>query len=141
MIDFYTHGSQIGISIHGFSGFLLMVYIITDIVFLFTTKSLLIHKLFIWLRLRKMVKKILPAWWKIQTINPLTIEKVGSGYRVYIQVKNKINGEMTNDYIIVDYLGRIKKHKLTESMKFYDRGLMGEIKQWQRNKILENIGI
>ena len=48
---------------------------------------------------------------------------------------------MTNDYIIVDYLGRIKKHKLTESMKFYDRGLMGEIKQWQRNKILENIGI
>ena len=141
MIDFYQHGSQIGISLHGWGGFLLITYFVLEMVFLFLTKSLLIHKLFIWFNLRRQLKKMIPNWWKISKISLITINRKSTGFEVYVQVKNKINNNWTNDYIIVNWLGVIKNQKLLKSIKSHDVGEEFKIKQWQRNKILEDIGI
>lgn len=141
MIDIYQQGSQVSISLHGWGGFLLITYFFIEMVFLFTTKSLILHKLFICFRLRKEVKKIIPNWWKVDKVNALTIEKMNTGYKVYVQIKSKLNKEWTNDHIIVDWSGKIKNQKLTENIKYYDDRKSDEIKRWKRNNTLENIGI
>lgn len=141
MIDVYHHGSQIGISLHGWGGFLIITYFVLEMVFLFLTKSLLIHKLFIWLRLRRQVKQLIPKWWKISQISLITIERKSTGFEVYVQVKNKITNNWTNDYVIVNWFGKIKNQKLTKLIKSHDVGEELKIKEWMRNKVLEDIGI
>ena len=66
---------------------------------------------------------------------------MNTGYKVYVQIKSKLNKEWTNDHIIVDWSGKIKNQKLTENIKYYDDRKSDEIKRWKRNNTLENIGI
>jgi hypothetical protein len=49
------------------------------------------------------------------------------------------NAHWTNDYIIVDWLGRIKNQKLIEGIKYYDDRSEDKIKRWKRDNILEKI--
>jgi hypothetical protein len=140
MIDVYQHGSNIGISLHGWGGFLLITYFVLEMVFLFLTKSLLIHKLFIWFRVRREVKKLIPKWWKLDKVNVLTIERVNTRYKVYVQLRSRLMvSDWTNDHIIVDWLGSIKNQKLIEGIKYYDDRKSDEIKRWKRDNILEKI--
>lgn len=141
MIDVYQHGSNIGISLHGWGGFLLITYFVLEMVFLFLTKSLIIHKLIIWFKVRREVIKLIPNWWKIDSVNILTIERLNTGYKVYVQIKSKLSNDWTNDHIIVNWLGKIKNQKLIEGIKYYDDRKSDEIKRWKRNNTLENIGI
>lgn len=141
MIDFYQHGTQIGISLHGWGGFLLITYFVLEMCFLFLTKSLIVNKLIIWINVRRQVKKLIPRWWQISKISLITIERKSTGFEVYVQVKNKINNNWTNDYIIVNWFGKIKNQKLLKSIKSHDTGEELKIKEWQRNKVLEDIGI
>lgn len=142
MIEFYSNGTQIGFSLHGWGGIILLSYFVLEMVSLFITKSIIIHKLFIWFRLRRQVKKMIPNWWKIDVVNIVTIERLNTGYKVYVQIKSKlVVSDWTNDYVIVDWLGRIKHQKIIEGIKYYDDRKSDEIKSWQRNKALEDIGI
>lgn len=142
MIDFYSNGSQIGFSLHGWGGIILLSYFVLDVISLFVTKSLIIHKILIWFRVRRKVKKMIPNWWKIDSVNILTIERMNTGYKVYVQIRSKLmKSDWTNDHIIVDWLGRIKNQKLIEGIKYYDDRKSDEIKRWKRDNILEKIGI
>ena len=142
MIDFYSNGSQIGFSLHGWGGIILLSYFVLDVISLFVTKSLIIHKILIWFRVRRKVKKMIPNWWKIDSVNILTIERMNTGYKVYVQIRSKLMvSDWTNDHIIVDWLGRIKNQKLIEGIKYYDDRKSDEIKRWKRDNILEKIGI
>jgi hypothetical protein len=140
MIDFYSNGSQIGFSLHGWGGIILLSYFVLDIISLFVTKSLIIHKILIWFRVRRKVKKMIPNWWKIDSVNILTIERMNTGYKVYVQIRSKLmKSDWTNDHIIVDWLGRIKNQKLIEGIKYYDDRSEDKIKRWKRDNILEKI--
>ena len=142
MIDFYSNGSQIGFSLHGWGGIILLSYFVLDVISLFVTKSLIIHKILIWFRVRRKVKKMIPNWWKIDSVNILTIERMNTGYKVYVQIRSKLmKSDWTNDHIIVDWLGRIKNQKLIEGIKWYDDRSEDKIKRWKRDNILEKIGI
>ena len=142
MIDFYSNGSQIGFSLHGWGGIILLSYFVLDVISLFVTKSLIIHKILIWFRVRRKVKKMIPNWWKIDSVNILTIERMNTGYKVYVQIRSKLmKSDWTNDHIIVDWLGRIKNQKLIEGIKYYDDRSSDKIKRWKRDNILEKIGI
>lgn len=143
MIDVYTHGSQVGISLHGFGGFLLLLYFTIEMVFLFTTKSLLIHKLFLWFRVSREVRKIIPNWWMVHSVHPMTITKKSTGFEVYIEIKSNIksNKRLVSDWIICDFWGRIKYQVLIKRIKSEDVEHVEEIKSWKRDKALENIGI
>ena len=142
MIDIYTHGSQVGLSIHGWGGIILLSYFVLDVVSLFATKSLIIHKILIWFRVRREVKKLIPNWWRVDTINIVTIERLNTGYKVYVQIRSKLMvSDWTNDHIIVDWLGRIKNEKLIEGIKWYDDRSVEKIKQWKRDNRLNDLGI
>jgi hypothetical protein len=142
MIDVYSNGSQIGLSLHGWGGMLLASYFFLEVINLFITKSLIIHKILIWLRVRREVKKMIPNWWRVDTINILTIERLNTGYKVYVQIRSKLMGSVwTNDYVIVDWLGGIKNQKLIEGIKWYDDRSVEKIKRWKRDNRLNDLGI
>lgn len=163
MFDFYHNGNMIGFTVSGITGGIIFFYIITEIAFLIITKTLFIHKIFLGLRVRYQVKKMIPKWWYIQEISYFTINKVNKNkicnelninvsiYEVYIKVRSKvptggrqIYGDNTcyaNDWIKVDWLGRIRKENLTSWIESEDDKHQKEIKQWSRNKALEEIGI
>ena len=140
MIDIYTHGYQVGFSIHGWGGIILLSYFVLEMISLFVTKSLIAHKIIIWFRVRREVKKLIPNWWKIDKVNLITIERLNTGYKVYAQIRSKLMvSDWTNDHIIVDWLGRIKNEKLIEGIKWYDDRNVDTIKIWKRDNILEQI--
>ena len=154
MIDFYHEGSQIGLSLNGWSGALLLIYVMIEFAFFIITKTFLIHKLFLGLRVRNQVKKTLPNWWGIQKISYLTINRNKiqnqihddyGRYEVYVELKSKLSTDdniiQTNDWIKVNWLGEIFREDLISNIEFYDNRYQKEIKQWSRNKTLEEIGI
>jgi len=163
MFDFYHNVNMIGFTVSGITGGIIFFYIITEIAFLIITKTLFIHKIFLGLRVRYQVKKMIPKWWYIQEISYFTINKVNKNkicnelninvsiYEVYIKVRSKVptggrqiygdNTCYTNDWIKVDWLGSIRKENLTSWIESEDDKHQKEIKQWSRNKALEEIGI
>ncbi len=157
MIDFFQEGSNIGFSINGIDGVVLLIYLIIELSFFFITKTFLIHKLFLGLRVHYQVRKMIPKYWYIEKISYLSINKNRiqnkihddyGRYEVYIEVRSKINlfnhndsKCFTNDWIKVNWLGKIKKQDLISNIELEDGRYKADIKQWSRNKILEDIGI
>lgn len=157
MIDFFQEGSNIGFSLNGFSGLLLLFYVLIEICFFIVTKTFLIHKMIMGLRVRSQIKKMLPDWWYIEKISYLTINKNDgfvfggdSEYQVFIKVRSKIptsdqaseiNTCTTNDWVKVNWLGTIKRQSLMASIFIEDKLNETGIKQWSREKALEKIGI
>ena len=154
MFSFYHEGSQLGLSINGWSGALLLIYVMIEFAFFIATKTLLIHKLFLGLKVRYQVRKVLPKHWYIHKISYLTINRNKiqnqihddyGRYEVYVELKSKIstdnNSIDTNDWIKVNWLGEIFREDLISNIEFYDSKYQKEIKQWSRDKALEEIGI
>lgn len=151
MIDFFHQGSNIGFSLNGWSGFLLLIYILIEIFFLVITKVSLTHKILLGIRVRNQIKKMLPDWWYIQELSYFTINKMKGDYEVYVRVRSRIptgghhiygdNTCTTNDWVKVNWLGTIKRQSLMASIFSADIDHQSEIKQWSREKSLEKIGI
>jgi hypothetical protein len=145
MIDFFHEGSNIGFSLSGVSGFLLLIYILIEIFFLIITKTFLIHKFFLGLRVCYQIKKMLPDWWYIEKISYLTINKRQGEYQVYVKVRSMLTNSLyvdtTNDWVKVNWLGTIKRQSLMASIFVEDNLHQSQIKQWSREKTLEKIGI
>jgi hypothetical protein len=145
MIDFFHEGSNIGFSLNGWSGFLLIIYILIEIFFLVITKVSFTHKILLGLRVRNQIKKMLPNWWYIEKISYYTISKRQGEYEVYVRLRSKIpNGDntcTTNDWVKVNWIGTIKRQSLMASIFVEDKLHENEIKQWSREKNLEKLGI
>lgn len=167
MIDFFQEGSNIGFTLNGWSGALLLIYVIIEICFFIITKTLLIHKMIMGLRVRNQIKKMLPDWWYIEKISYLTISRTTNfsilnplldcwsvqypEYQVFVRVRSKIptgghhiygdNTCTTNDWVKVNWLGTINRQSLMASIFVEDNLHESEIKQWSREKALEKIGI
>jgi len=151
MIDFFQEGSNIGFSLSGVSGFILLFYVLIEICFFIVTKTFLIHKMIMGLRVRSQIKKMLPNWWYIEKMSYLTINRRQGEYQVYVKVRSKIptgghhiygdNTCTTNDWVEVNWLGKIKRQSLMASIFSEDINHQSHIKQWSREKALEKLGI
>jgi hypothetical protein len=151
MINFFHEGSNIGFSLSGVSGFILLFYVLIEICFFIVTKTFLIHKMIMGLRVRSQIKKMLPNWWYIEKMSYLTINRRQGEYQVYVKVRSKIptgghhiygdNTCTTNDWVEVNWLGKIKRQSLMASIFSEDINHQSHIKQWSREKALEKIGI
>ena len=167
MINFFHEGSNIGFSLSGVSGFILLFYVLIEICFFIVTKTFLIHKMIMGLRVRNQIKKMLPDWWYIEKISYLTINRSTKfsivdpllatwsfqypEYQVYVKVRSKIptggrhiygdNTCTTNDWVKVNWLGKIKIQSLMANILIDDSSHQSKIKQWSREKALEKIGI
>lgn len=143
MIDVYTHGTEVGVSFTGLGGFLLLNYLVFEIIILLNTKSPLIHKLFFWLVVRREVKKLIPDWWDINSIKLVSISKKGAGWIIDVELRINIpsNKRWVSDWVICDFWGRIKDQVLIKRIESEDTDHVEEIKSWKRDKALKNIGI
>ena len=145
MIDFFHEGSNIGLSLHGWSGALLLIYIIIEISFLIISKSFVIHKIFLWFVVRNKIRKAIPKWWSIDRISLLTIYKRNSNYEVFVKLTYKPSEDIsTNDYVKVNFFGKIiedAEFSLLENIKLKDMWRKDQIKQWSRDSALEKLGI
>jgi hypothetical protein len=145
MIDFFQEGSNIGFSLNGWSGALLLIYIMIEISFLIISKSFLIHKIFLWFVVRNKIRKAIPNWWSIDRISLLTIYKRNSNYEVFVKLSYKPSGDIsTNDYVKVNFFGEMvedAEFSLLESIKLKDMWRKDQIKQWSRDNTLEKLGI
>lgn len=145
MIDFFQEGSNIGFSLNGWSGALLLIYIMIEISFLIISKSFLIHKIFLWFVVRNKIRKAIPKWWSIDRISLLTIYKRNSNYEVFVKLSYKPSGDIsTNDYVKVNFFGEMVEDAefgLLENIKLRDMCRETQIKQWSRDNTLEQLGI
>ena len=145
MIDFFHEGSNIGFSLNGWSGALLLIYIMIEISFLIISKSFLIHKIFLWFVVRNKIRKAIPKWWSIDRISLLTIYKRNSNYEVFVKLSYKPSGDIsTNDYVKVNFFGEMVEDAefgLLENIKLRDMCRETQIKQWSRDNTLEQLGI
>jgi hypothetical protein len=145
MIDFFQEGSNIGFSLNGWSGALLLIYIMIEISFLIISKSFLIHKIFLWFVVRNKIRKAIPKWWSIDRISLLTIYKRNSNYEVFVKLSYKPSGDIsTNDYVKVNFFGEMvedAEFSLLENIKLKDMWRKDQIKQWSRDNTLEKLGI
>ena len=145
MIDFFQEGSNIGFSLHGWSGALLLIYIMIEISFLIISKSFLIHKIFLWFVVRNKIRKVIPKWWSIDRISLLTIYKRNSNYEVFVKLTYKPSEDIsTNDYVKVNFFGEMiedAEFGLLENIKLRDMCRETQIKQWSRDNTLEQLGI
>lgn len=145
MIDFFQEGSNIGFSLNGWSGALLLIYIMIEISFLIISKSFLIHKIFLWFVVRNKIRKAIPKWWSIDRISLLTIYKRNSNYEVFVKLSYKPSGDIsTNDYVKVNFFGEMiedAEFGLLENIKLRDMCRETQIKQWSRDNTLDQLGI
>ena len=145
MIDFFHEGSNIGFSLNGWSGALLLIYIMIEISFLIISKSFLIHKIFLWFVVRNKIRKAIPKWWSIDRISLLTIYKRNSNYEVFVKLSYKPSADIsTNDYVKVNFFGEMiedAEFGLLENIKLRDMCRETQIKQWSRDNTLDQLGI
>jgi hypothetical protein len=142
MIDFFQEGSNIGFSLNGWSGFLLLIYIMSELSFIIISKSFLIHKILITLRVFTQLKKKMPKHWSITKINLISIDKKSHNiYECYVKANSKYNDLWTNDYIEINRWGTIIKTEIFIKMESYDNYFPDKVKQYNRDKALEQLGI
>ena len=147
MIDFFHEGSQVGFSINGVGGLILLFYIIIEWSMKFSTGTFLCQKLLIAFNVYRQVKSTIPKWWKIGKISIMSINRKKNNlldwnYECYVEVQSKFSeGSWTNDYVKTDRWGKIVKSDLYDNITSYDVRNKDLIKQYNRDNTLEKLGI
>ncbi len=145
MIEVISEGSNIGISFSGVGGLTLIFYLALETIMLFVSKTFILHKIFLWWRVKSNLRKSIPDWWDIKKVGCLTIQRKSYNCRiVYTKVERNIPGfkkEWTNAFVKVNNFGEIIEPDLF-GIKHYDEDLSEEFKRgFNRNKTLEKLGI
>lgn len=140
-MSFFSHENTVGLIISSWLFILAFAFISIDMVVIFVSRVELIHKLVIYFRLKRKLKKIIPYWWSIKEIDILTISKRDGKIEVYVKVSSKISPTWTNDFIEVDNVGNILESTLLEDIRYYDEESNVDTKKLLRDKTLENLGI
>jgi len=141
MINFFHHGNNIGFSFNGVSGFILLFFLIYEVGFFLFTRTFTIHKIYLYIVVRRQLKQMIPKWWEINSMSFVYIHKKNKYYEVYIKLRRKFNEGWANDFIKVNSIGKIINSDFMNYINEYDQKYQNEIKQWMRNKALEDIGI
>lgn len=157
---FYSHGSTIGVVFSGWLGVLLLVYIFSELLSIFTTRTTLFRRIYIYFKIKKEVPKIIPVWWELKYVSLITISRVAGvasdinsdRYEVYLKILSKISPKdwmdkksWTNASVVVDKSGNItNKSELLKRTKLGDvvNDVTDEmIKQYVRDRSLTDLGI
>lgn len=140
---FYINGSTVGVSITSIWALLFLLYVMFELISYGITRIFLLHRLFLTYRVKKLVRRSIPDYWSVKISN-LSILKSDTKHKYYFQVDmvNKITNQTINEFISVSFLGSI----LTMSIINFRIGVMdsnyeSEIKQWNRDKVLNKLGV
>ena len=147
MVNFFHNESQVGFSINGVGGAILLFYIIIELSMLIITRTFLWRKLLIAFNVYRQVKSTIPRWWYISKISIITISKKKNNlldwdYECYVSVSsNCVEGALTNDFVKTNGWGKIIKCDLFDNIKTIDSRHQDKVKQYNRDSVLEEIGI
>lgn len=138
-MNFSINDGIFEISIDSYFGALMFVLFIYEVYLIFITKTSTIHKIFLYFKIWKYLKKNKPEWWSIKRISLITINKENKSYKIFVSLSNSINKSYTCDWISVDFLGRVKRTNIFKDIKFYDKDCQEEIKSYIRDKKIKDI--
>jgi hypothetical protein len=83
---------------------------------------------------------MIPKWWKTH-INFIFTNKRDKYYEIYVKFNRRFNDGRTVHFIKVNSVGKIIESDFVNAINQHDQKYQSEIKQWLRNKALEDIGI
>lgn len=142
MVDFYSQNNIVGFSLTGYPAMFIFLYLIFVSALYLQTKVLPIHRLILLITSYKSIKKIVPSHWRITQMSFLTISKIENGYKIFIKVKSRIDKNVwTCDWIEVDKWGKITKSDLQRSVRGYDENYKSQIKEFDRDRKIKNLGL
>ena len=117
------------------------------------TRIFLLHRLFLTYRVKKLVRKSIPDHWNVKISNlhilksDSTVSFVrsdGSKHKYMFQVDmiNKIANHTIIEHISVSFLGSILTMSIINfRISVIDSNYESEIKQWNRDKVLNKLGV
>ena len=147
-MNFYSDGTTIGVSITIW-GLLFLAYLSFEIYSLYKTRMLFIHKLLLYFRVKRDLKRILPPWWCIKRIRLFSMYKKSKylvsppeGIKVHVDFKIKEGNPSwwVDEEITVNIFG--KRKTSLDNLDLADITISDDIKKkYKRNSILEELGI
>jgi hypothetical protein len=144
-MEIVNDGMNIGISFSGISGFLLILYLIIELVTFMITGTSFIHKVFLYYMVKYRVKKSIPGWWDVSKVGFITISRVGfNRWYIFVDISRDIPGyekKVSCEVLTVNNIGKIKNGSFDIGIKLYDEDLGEYLKTYNRNKALEKLGI
>ena len=144
-MEVIIEGSNIGISFSGLSGFLLLFYIILEIVSFITSSTSFTHRIFLYFMVKYRVKKSIPEWWDVSKVGFLTTSRSGfNRWSVFVDISRNIPGydeRLSCEILYVNNIGKIKKGSFDLGIRLYDEDLGNYKVLHERNKTLEKLGI
>lgn len=167
-MEFYSDGTTIGVSLTIW-GLLFSAYISFEIHNLIKSRMFFLHKLFLYFKVKRALRKRIPKWWSVKDVYMLQIFSVRQkdsipymSYRSGISAKPKIinalrcttsivvpvdlhrNIDKTtiNTWVGVNIFGTIKENTYLETLEKTDKGLPENVlKKHKRDSILDELGI
>lgn len=144
-MDIIVEGGNIGISFSGIFGFMILLYLMIEIVSFATTSTSFIHKVFLYFMVKYRVKKSIPEWWDVSKVGFITTSRVGfNRWSIFVDISRNIPGYERRDsseYFHVNNIGELKKGSFDLSISLYDEDLGNYKVLHDRNKTLEKLGI
>ena len=153
-MNFYLEGSMVGLSISSWLGVLFLIYFIFEIVSLVTTKMSLAHKIIILPFIIYQIKKSIPRHWQIKRLILFFFlrRRSKNNFEIYLEFVTNlklenvkeiyvVNPSITNDFISVNFFGKLISRKFIENIHKKDLIFSNEIKQFNRNEKLKDLGI
>ena len=165
-MNFYSDGTTIGVSLTIW-GLLFGAYISFEIHNLIKSRMLFLHKLFLYFKIKRALRKRIPKWWSVKDVYMLQIFSVrmdipytelwlnyrsgirsklkkGKEYTIVVPVDLHRNIDKTtiNTWVGVNMFGTIKENTYLENLEKTDKGLPENVlKKHKRDSILEELGI
>jgi len=147
-MEFYCNGTIIGVSLTIW-GLLFLAYLSFEIYSVYKTSMLFIHKIFIYFKIKRELKEVLPPWWCIKEIGLFSMYKKSKyivsppeGIKVQVDFKIKEGNPSwwVNEEITVNIFGKIISS--LDNLDLADITISDDIKKkYKRNSILEELGI
>lgn len=148
MVDFYTNDSVVGVALSGWTSVIILTYILFEYLNWVNTRLFFFRKIFIYFKVRKNIKSIIPSWWNIKSISILTMSKRkgNSNIEVYFKLRYK-NKTPIPFGVLSDTLayrnGKIRTTSVFLLERIDELDSINKINkvQMKRDKILEDLGI
>jgi len=143
MIDFYSQGSNIGVALTGHTSLFIFLFLILSSALYSKTKVFPFHRFILFIGFLKSVRKIIPEYYRITLVGYFTTSKESKNcYRAFIKVRSRLDKSIwTCDWVEIDKLGRIIKTDLTKSIDNQSQKYKSEIKEFNRNKKIKELGL
>ena len=149
-INFSLKGSQLIINVT-LSGWIFSMYIVFDVISLISTRTFLIHKIYLYFRFKNIIKKRIPYWWEVKSVSFLNIIKHSKNRReIWVEVESKLYdipkigtpSLRTYGWVRVsNNLKYIDDSDILNGIEVLDGWCPDELKQYKRDQNLQKIGI